>query len=171
MTAPYLLTEKVQAVDCNLLSSVSAAICVAVLVCVWNGLCDVCLVPVRAGAAFIFQSPKSRCHQDNGERQIVVATTRWQVEGVSAPLGPPDGSWGHYLLFSLSPYCLATHLSLWRCTVKSLQVSYCVIVIKCKHIIRSLTSLGSLCCLSSWWSKLIISVFPVDCHKYFLTKS
>ncbi|KAG7216893.1 hypothetical protein INR49_001547 [Caranx melampygus] len=31
------------------------------------------------------QSPKSRCHQDDGERQIAVATDRWQVEGVSAP--------------------------------------------------------------------------------------
>lgn len=125
-----------------------------------------------AGAAFIFQSPKSRCHQDDGERQIAVATDRWQVEGVSAPWCPADGSWGHYLLLCSSPYPPTPLCPL------SLSLSYCVNVLQ-RHI-RSVTvwpalnvntllsalhhanTLGNLNCLFCCQLKLIITVFSVD---------
>ena len=90
--------------DRRLHTSESLAICAWVLALSvsWSLWCLFCAC--AAGVAFIFQSPKSRCHPDDGERQIVVAADRRQVEGVSAPRCPADGKWGHYVLLCSFPY-------------------------------------------------------------------
>lgn len=165
--------ERLVAVDCNLHSSVSVAICVAVLVvCVTSVLCPCGWCCIHLSVTQKQMSPgrwgAADCRGDQavaGWRCLRPAgPSRWKLRSLSAvlfvALFPSTTTTPRLLVFSLR-----------QCTVKTHRVSHCETVIKRKHIIKYFTSLGSLSCLSAWWSKLIIMVFSVSCQTFASTES
>lgn len=124
---------------------VSVAICAAVLVCASSGLCDVCSVPVWLVLHSSFSQPKADVTGTMGSGRLP-----WRPTGGRLKVSPPRGAqqMEAEVIICCSAHLLTPHtpmppplsLSLRQRTAKMLQISYCVIGIKCKNIVKCFTS-------------------------------
>lgn len=106
--------------DCNLHSSVSVAICAAVLVCVSTGLRDVCSVPVWLVLHSSFSHPKTDVTRTMGSGRLL-----WRPTGGRLKVSPPRSAqqMEAEVIICCSVHLLTPHSSLPSLTLTALL--YC----------------------------------------------